>query len=185
MDDGMNALDDERDDDGDTQAALRTGIRDQWLVVSGWGASHADTGTPGPHLHLSTNDGSNPVIRTSQIPDLIDALHKVGGRIDQMWEKDGETWFTGNEPDPNDPAFRKQKRIEDLELRTRLADQWTEVARILLDAADAHEAAVLLAPMLGVDDVQVLASLTRFSLFTVTRDARANREQFLKDLRGE
>ena len=182
MDDRTNALDDERDD-GDAQAALRTGIRDQWLVVSGWGASHADSGTPGPHIHLSTNDGSNPVIKTSQIPDVVEALHKVGGRIDQMWKRDGETWFTGDEPDDNDPAYRRQRRVEDLELHSRIADQWTEVARILLEAADTDEAVALLALMLGVDEVQVLSRLNRFSLFTVTRGARAAREQSLKDLR--
>lgn len=85
-------------DDGDPVAAVRTRIRDQWLVVSGWGASHADAGTPGPHVHLSTNDGSTPVLRTSQVPDLVDALHTVGGRVDRMWEEDGPGWFTGDEP---------------------------------------------------------------------------------------
>lgn len=73
---------------------MRTGIRDQRLVVSGWGASHADTGTPGPHVNLSTNDGQTPVLKTSQIAELVDALHTVGGLIDRMWEKDGANWFT-------------------------------------------------------------------------------------------
>lgn len=173
----------EQPDDGDTQAALRTGIRDQWLVVSGWGASHADSGTPGPHVHLSTNDGSSPVLKTSQITDLVDALHAVGGRIDRMWEEDGKNWFTGDEPDDNDPAVRRQGRIADLELHSVIADRWTEVAKILLEAADTDEAIKLLAPVLGVDEVQVLARLSRFSLFTVTRGARAARERTLQDLR--
>lgn len=185
MDERTNATDTTNDegDDGDAQASLPTGIRDQWLVLSGWGASHADTGTPGPHVHLSTNDGSNPVIRTSQIPDVVAALQKVGGRIDRMWEKDGETWFTGDEPDDNDPAYRRQTRIEDLELHSRIADNWMKVAEILLTAADTDEAVALLAPVLGVDEVQVLTRLSRFSLFTVTRGARAARDQTLRDLR--
>jgi hypothetical protein len=89
-------------DDGDPQASLDTGIRNQRLVVAGWGASHADTGTPGPHVHLSTGDGHDPVLRTSQVPALVDALHAVGARIDRMWERDGADWFTGEEPDDND-----------------------------------------------------------------------------------
>jgi hypothetical protein len=50
----------EGEDEG-AQAVVDTGIRDQRLVVSGWAASHADTGTPGPHVHLSTNDWQTPV----------------------------------------------------------------------------------------------------------------------------
>ena len=115
--------------------------------------------------------------------DVVDALRKVGGRIDQMWEKDGATWFTGDEPDDDDPAYRAIKRIDDLELHSRIADRWTEVARILLEAADTDEAVALLAPVLGVDEVQVLTRLNRFSLFTVTRGARAARAESLKDLR--
>jgi hypothetical protein len=75
--------------DEDAQVAMDTGIRDQRLVVSGWFASHADTGTRGPHVHLGTGDGGDPVLRTSQIPELVDALNLVGGRIDRMWETDG------------------------------------------------------------------------------------------------
>ena len=36
------------------------------------------------------------MIKTSQIPDLVDALSLVGGRIDRMWEEYGATWFTGD-----------------------------------------------------------------------------------------
>lgn len=49
----------------DPEVAMQTGIRDQWLVVSGWFASHADSGTRGSHVHLSTNDTRKPVHKTS------------------------------------------------------------------------------------------------------------------------
>ncbi len=173
----------EEPESGDAQASLRTGIADQWLVVSGWGASHADAGTPGPHVHLSTNDRGDPVLKTSQIPALVDALNTVGGRIDRMWEEDGDTWFTGDEPDFNDPEVRRQRHVADLELHTLIAERWTEVAKILWESADTDEAIERIAPLLGVDEVQVLTRLARFSLFTVTRGARAARERTLRDLR--
>ena len=132
-------------DDEDAQA-VDTGIRDQRLVVSGWRASHADTGTPGPHVHLSTNDSQNPVLKTSQIPELVDALHKVGGRIDRMWEQDGATWFTGDEPDDNDPAVIRQRRIDHLVLLDNLRAHFPEIAEILLQSQDMHDASAAIAP---------------------------------------
>ncbi len=90
-------------DTGDAQVALRTGIRDQRMVVSGWFASHANSGTRGPHVHLDTNDGKTPVLRTSQIPELVDALNVVGERIDRLWETDGADYPFGEAPDDNDP----------------------------------------------------------------------------------
>src|SRR5690242_3362797 len=62
----------EEPDDADVQVTLATGRRGQRLVLSGWISSHADTGTPGPHVHLGTNDGDDAVLKTSQIPSLID-----------------------------------------------------------------------------------------------------------------
>ncbi len=170
-------------DEGDAEVGLRTGIRGQWLVVSGWMASHADTGTPGPHVHLSTNDGSNPVLETSQIRDLVNALHTVGGRIDRMWERDGANWFTGDEPDDNDPAVQRQRRIEDLELHSLVADHWAEIASLLVDAEDTSEAIERIGSLLGVDELRVLARLSEFSLFTLTRGARAARAGTLAQLR--
>ncbi len=64
-------------------------------------ASNADGGTPGPHVHLSTNDGVDPVLKTSQIPDLVNALQTVGGRIDRLWERDEANGSAVDEPDGN------------------------------------------------------------------------------------
>lgn len=172
-------------DTGDAEAALRTGIRDQWLVVSGWGASHADTGTPGPHVHLSTNDGRDPVLKTSQIPQLVDALNLVGGRIDRMWEEDGATWFTGDEPDDNDPAVIRQRRIKDLEFQDRVAASLPAVLAIITQAENSTDAMDSLAPLLGVDDVEVLARLSKFSLMSLTRGAQTARTEKLAELRQQ
>ncbi len=107
----------------------------------------------------------------------------MGGRIDRMWEEDGESWFTGDEPDDNDPAVQRQRRIEDLELHSLIADHWTEVATILGEAADTNEAIERIAHLLGVEQPQVLARLNRFSLFTLTRASRAARNDTLRELR--
>lgn len=58
---------DGRDDD-EAVVVLETGRRDQHLICEGWFASHADSGTPGPHLHLRTSDAETPVLRTDQLP---------------------------------------------------------------------------------------------------------------------
>jgi hypothetical protein len=172
-------------EDEDAQAALGTGIRDQRLVVSGWGASHADTGTPGPHVHLSTNDRQNPVLRTSQIPELVDALHVVGARIDRMWERDGETWFTGDEPDDNDPAVIRQRRIDHLVLLDNLRAHLPEVVAILLRSDDLHDASAAIAPLLGIDEVEVSYRLNSINLFAMTRAPSEARTTQLADLRRQ
>lgn len=172
-------------DTGDAEVALRTGIRDQWLVVSGWGASHADTGTPGPHVHLGTNDGRDPVLRTSQIPELVDAVNLVGARIDRMWQEDGATWFTGDEPDDNDPAVIRRRRIKDLEFHDRVAANLPAVLAAITQAESSTDAAETLAPLLGVDDLEVLGRLSRFSWMSLTRGARAARAEKLAELRRQ
>lgn len=172
-------------DTGNAEVGLRTGIRDQWLVVSGWGASHADTGTPGPHVHLSTSDGKDPVLRTSQVPELVDALDVVGERIDRMWEEDGATWFTGDEPNDNDPVVIRQRRVKDLEFHDRVAANLPAVLAVITQAESSTEAMEALAPLLGVDDVEVLARLSRFSWMSLTRGAQAARTEKLAELRQQ
>jgi hypothetical protein len=172
-------------EDEDAQAVVVTGIRDQRLVVSGWGASHADTGTPGPHVHLSTNDRQNPVLKTSQIPELVDALHMVGGRIDRMWEQDGATWFTGDEPDDNDPAVIRQRRIDHLVLLDNLRAHFSEIAEILLRSDDLHDASTAIAPLLGIDEMEVTYRLNSINLFAMTRTPSEARTKKLADLRQQ
>jgi hypothetical protein len=171
------------DDPYVTEVPLDTGIRDQKLVVTGWFASHADTGTPGPHVHLSTNDRRNPVLKTSQIPDLVEALRVVGGHIDRMWDDKGDTWFTGDEPDDNDPAVIRQRRIDHLVFLDNLQTNFSEIAEILLRSEDMHEATAAIAPLLGVDEVEALGRLNSINLFAMTRIPSEARRKELKNLR--
>lgn len=173
------------EDPEDTQASLDTGIRDQTLVVSGWFASHADSGTPGPHVHLRTNDRRNPVLKTSQIPDLVDALHTVGGRIDRMWDEEGATWFTGGEPDDNDPAVIRQRKIDELVLLDNLRTHFSEIAEILLRSEDMHDASTAIAPLLGIDEVEVTYRLNSINLFAMTRVPNEAGRKKLADLRRQ
>ena len=170
-------------EDEDAQAVLETGIRDQLLVISGWFASHADTGTPGPHVHLSTGDRQNPVLRTSQIPELVDALHRVGGRIDRLWETDGANYPFGDAPDDNDPAVIRQRRIDHLFLLDNLRAHFSEIAEILLRSEDLHDASTAIAPLLGIDETEVSYRLNSINLFAMTRTPSEARAKKLADLR--
>ncbi|MDQ3900562.1 MAG: hypothetical protein M3319_08985 [Actinomycetota bacterium] len=180
-----------RDDAEDTHAevVLDTGIRGQRLLIHGWFASHADGGTPGPHVRLGASGEMDPVLRTNQIPALIDGLNTVAERIDRQWARDGESFLRdtnfADAPDPNDPAVQRQRRIEDLELHSLVADHWTEIAPILFDAENTDDAIERIASLLNVDAVRVLVGLSRFSLFSLTRGARERREQTLAELHRE
>ena len=170
-------------DTGDAQVALWTGIRDQRMVVSGWFASHADSGTRGPHVHLSTNDRATPVLRTSQIPDLVDALHVVGERIDRLWETDGADYPFGDAPDDNDPAVIRQRRIDQLVLLQNLREHFSEIAEILLRSQDMHDASAAIAPLLGLDELEVTHRLNNINLFAMTRTPSEAGARKLADLR--
>lgn len=130
-------------------------------------------------------DTGDPVLKTSQIPDLVDALNLVGGRIDRMWEEDGATWFTGDEPDDNDSAVIRQRRIRDLEFHDRVAASLPALLAIITQAENSTDAMESLAPLLGVDDVEALARLSRFSLLSMTRGAQTARTEKLAELRQQ
>jgi hypothetical protein len=170
-------------DTGDAQVAMRTGIRDQRLVVSGWFASHADTGTPGPHVHLSANDSQNPVLKTSQIPELIDALNLVGERIERLWETDGADYPFGDSDD-NDPAVIRQRRIDHLVLLDNLRAHFSEIAEILLRSQDMNVASTAIAPLLGIDEMEVTYRLNSINLFAMTRRPSEARVKELAGLRS-
>ena len=78
----------------DATASMETGIHGQVLKIDGWFASHADTGRPGPHVHLSDAGSSmrGAVLKTSQIPELIECLNLVTERIDRQWEREGDDY---------------------------------------------------------------------------------------------
>lgn len=177
------------DDDTDAEVALDTGIRGQRLLIHGWFASHADSGTAGPHVRLGASGEMDPVLRTDQIPALIDGLNAVAERIDRQWARDGQGFLRDTNfaeaPDPNDPAVQQQRRVEDLELHSLIADHWTEIAPILFDAENTDDAIARIAALLDVDEIRVLVRLSRFSLFSLTRGARERRTQTLEALRRE
>jgi len=68
----------------DPTASMTTGVHGQVLAIDGWSASHADTGTPGPHVRLLANGINGAVLKTSQVPELIECLNLVAGRIDRL-----------------------------------------------------------------------------------------------------
>jgi hypothetical protein len=169
-------------DDGSADARLSTGIRDQRLIVEGWIASHADSGTPGPHVHLRTNDRRNPVLKTSQVPELIDGLRLVAERIDRQWAADPAYPFG---PDHNDPAVIRQERIAELQFVEELYAHFAEVAALLLAAEDMERSWEPIAAVLGVDEFEVSIRLGRVSLWAFPRRAAAARADELRALLAE
>ena len=140
-------------------------------------------------MRLGATGEMDPVLRTDQIPAVIDGLTTVAERIDRQWERDGQGLLQDTNfakaPDPNDPAVQLQRRVEDLELHNLIADQWNELAPILLDAENTDDAVSRIASLLDVDEVRVLVRLSRFSLFSLTRGGRERRAETLAALRRE
>lgn len=172
----------------DAEVAMDTGIRGQRLLIHGWFASHADSGTPGPHVRLHAGGSMDPVLKTSQIPALIEGLRRVADRIDAQWERDGEDYLrTGlaDAPDPNDPAVARQRKVEDLELHDLIAANWSAIATLVADSENTDDAVGRVAALLDVDEIRVLVRLSQFSLSSLTRDGRASRARTLQELRGQ
>ena len=182
---------DEANEHEDATAHMETGIHGQTLHIDGWFASHADAGKPGPHVRLGASGSTmrDAVLKTSQVPELIDCLHLVAERIDGQWEREGDEFLQtgfGDAPDPNDPAVIRQWRIDELLLHENFAAHITEIVDLLVQAEDIHEATSSIAALLGVEDsVALQARLLAFSLFGLTRDARAARTRKLQELREQ
>lgn len=149
---------------------MDTGVNGQSLSINGWFASHADTGTPGPHVRLVANGINGAVLKTSQIPELIECLNLVADRIDRQWERDGEEFMRdfGDAPDDNDPAVIRERRINHLLMLQNLRAHFSEIAEILLRSVDMHDASTAIAPLLGMDEAQVLHRLNSVNLFAMT-----------------
>ena len=165
-------------EDEDPVAVVETGRRGQRLVCEGWFASHADSGTPGPHVHLRTSDQQDAVLRTDQLPALVDALHLVGERIDRHWEREGDRYAADvvlRAPDPQDPEVARQARLQRLRFVQAVADSWPEVLRRVAEADSTDDALVAVAQLLGVDEVTVMVGLARFDLLALTRPATERR----------
>jgi len=165
-------------------AAVGTGRRGQQLVCEGWFASHADSGTPGPHVHLRTSDGQDPVLRTDQVPAFVDALTRVAERIDRLWATDGEDYARDvvlRAPDPQDPGVIRGNHLDHLRFVQRVADNLPEVARLLARAESTDEALVDLGALLDVEEAEVMYRLARFDLLALTRAAYDRRARLLAD----
>jgi hypothetical protein len=156
---------------------METGVYGQILNINGWFASHADTGRPGPHLHLSVGG-------SSQIPELIDCLNLVAERIDNQWEAQGDDFLRtfGDEPDDNDPAVIRQRRVDRLILNQKIAEHITEIVDLVVQAHDIHDATRSIAALLGVEEIAIQVHLLNFSLFALTRATRAAQAEQLQDL---
>ena len=178
----MGLNDPSEGDDREAVVAVDTGRRGQRLICEGWFASHADSGTPGPHLHLRTSDGETPVVRTVQLPALIAALETVAERIDRLWTADGDQYAAEvvlQAPDPQDPRVIEQRRRDRLRFTQAVLDNLPEVTRLLTGASSTDEALINIAALIGVDEVDVMVGLARFDLLTLTRPATERRLRML------
>lgn len=176
-----------RDDEPEATERVDTAIYDQALLVSGWFASHADSGTPGPHVHLRAvgTESSPTVLHTSQVPALIDALAVVAERIERLWAVDGEDYINEvlrHSPNPNDPEVIRQRRIKRLRFVEAVAANLPEVIARLRQADNADDAIESLAELLDVDEVYILVQLPQVSLLSFTHSATAARRRELEKL---
>lgn len=143
----------------DATADVETGRRGQRLICEGWFASHADSGTPGPHIHLRTSDGHDPVLRTDQVPNFVEALTVVAERIDRVWTVQGDDYAANvvlRSPDPQDREVIRQTHIDHLRFAQRVADNLPEVTRLLAQAESTDEALVNIGALLGVEEAEVM-----------------------------
>ena len=171
-------------DDTDAVVAVETGRRGQRLICEGWFASHADSGTPGPHIHLRTSDAEPPVLRTDQLSTLITALTTVAERIDRLWATDGDQYAAEvvlRSPDPQDPRVIRQRRRKRLRFTQAVLDNLPDVMRLLTEASSTDEALIHIAALLDVDEVEVMVGLARFDLLTLTRPATERRLRLLAE----
>lgn len=171
-------------DDNDAFAVVETGRTGQRLICEGWFASHADSGTPGPHLHLRTSDAESPVLRTDQLPTLIAALTSVAERIDRLWEADGDQYAVEvvlRSPDPQDPRVIEQGHRKRLTFTQAVHDHLPEVMGLLTEASSTDEALTNIAALLHVDEAEVMVGLARFDLLTLTRPATKRRLRMLAE----
>ena len=165
-------------EDEDPVAVVETGRRGQRLVCEGWFASHADSGTPGPHVHLRTSDQRDAVLRTDQVPAFVDALELVAGRIDRRWDADGDRYAADvvlRGPDPQDPEVARQAHLRRLRFVQAVGDRWPEVLRLVTGAESTDDALVAVSRLLGVSEVDVMVGLARFDLLALTRPATEQR----------
>lgn len=174
-------------DDTDAVVAVETARRGQRLICEGWFASHADSGTPGPHLHLRTSDAEPAVLRTDQLQTLVTALRTVAERIERLWATDGDQYAADvvlRSPNPQDPQVIRQRRQERLRFTQAVLDNLPDVVRMLTEASSTDEALTHISALLDVDEVDVMVGLARFDLLALTRPATERRLRTLAEPEG-
>jgi hypothetical protein len=162
----------------DSHIEVDTGRRGQRLIFEGWFASHADSGTPGPHVHLRTSDHETIVLRADQVPDVVDALERAARHVEGQWASHGEEYAADvvlRSPDPQDPAVAEAPRLRRLRFTQAVYDNVEEVMRLLTSASSTDEAIDSVAAALQVDVVDVMVGLARFDLLALTRPATERR----------
>jgi hypothetical protein len=172
------------DHEDDASTFVETGRRGQRLIVEGWFASHADSGTPGPHVHLRTSDGQDPVLRTDQVPALASALATVAERVETMWSAHGDRYAADvvlRSPDPEDPDVIRQRKLRRLLFTQGVLNNLSEVTQLLTKASSTDEALAKIAALLDVDEAEVMVGLARFNLLALTRPATESRLRSLAD----
>ena len=177
----------EAKDHEDATAIMTTGVKGQVVRINGWFASHADSGTPGPHVRLVAKGNNGAVLKTSQVPEFIECVSLVAERIDRQWERDGEEYLRnfGDAPDDNDPAVQRDRRIAHLVLLQNLRTHFSQIAEILLQAQDMHDASSAIAPLLGIEEMEVTYRLNGINLFAMTRTPSEATAKELADLRQQ
>ena len=166
----------------DLAAAIPSARRNQSLVVSGWFATHADAGTPGPHLRLSASDLEDLVIRTDQVPQLCAVLQLMAQRVDEQWAVDGERYadeVVRRAPDPQDPEVERAAALDRLRFNAVVGDRLDEVVALIRAAESTDEAIDAVAALLDIDPALVLGRLSRFNLLGLTRRATERRWQLI------
>ncbi|KAB2811105.1 hypothetical protein F9L07_04030 [Pimelobacter simplex] len=166
----------------DAQGAMPSARRDRSVVVDGWFASHADSGTPGPHLRLRASDFEELVIRTDQVPMLCALLTAVAERIDAQWAVDGQQYadeVVRRSPDPQDPEVERAAALARLRFVASVGERADEVLALIRAADSTDEAVDSVAALLDADPADVLVRLARFNLLGLTRPATERRWQLI------
>ena len=173
------------DDDGFAEVSIPTAHTGQRLTFSGWYASRADSGNPGPHVHLHASDGGPVVVRSDQVSDVVAALTTVAERIERQYAVDGEQYaeeVVRRAPHPEDPQVITEVRRGRLAFKQAVLEHLPDVMRAITQASSTDEAIDGVARLLDVDEVEVMVGLARFDLLSLTRPATERRlEELAQD----
>jgi len=180
----MSPIDADHSDspDEDARVSVDTGRRGQRLICEGWFASHADSGTPGPHVHLRTSDAEDAVIRTDQLPNVVAALTTVAALVDRQWAREGDHYAAEvilRAPDPQDADVAEERRRRGLRFTQAVQENLADVLRLVMEATSTDEALINVASLLDLDEGAVMVGLARFDLLALTRPATERRLEIL------